>query len=252
MIQARGFGALLALGALTALPGCSYFGMGGGGGQQYGSSAPSTQYTAPASREAAEAGANRGGTVSNVQQPITTAMVRRVQAQLKHDGLYHGRIDGRWGPRSQHAAAEFQHRNNLQPTGKIDLPMLQAMNLTSGNEQYGESNGMGPNGNAGPNGQMGNQQYGEANGGSNMGGPNGNTGPNSGMNNGPNGMRNGANQNYTTGSQNASGTGHASNAPYNDNNAGAPNDNMNNGNMNNGGATNTNQPSSNNGAAPQR
>lgn len=160
MIQARTFGALLALGALTALPGCSMFGGGSGGGQS--SQAATSQYTAPASSRTAEAREQ-----AQREQPITKAMIRKVQANLKRDGLYRGHIDGVWGPKSEQAARQFQEQNQMNPTGKIDLPMLQAMNLGSGNEQYGEGNGaMG--GNAG---QGGNQQYGEAN--SNTQGANG-------------------------------------------------------------------------------
>ena len=215
MIQARTFGALLALGALTALPGCSYFG-GGNGGSHYSQATPSTRYTAPAeSSERSQASAQP--TASNVQQPVTAAMIRRVQAQLKRDGLYHGHIDGLWGPKSHEAAENFQHRHGMAPTGKIDMPMLQAMNLTNGNEQFGETNG-GPNGamanqqpgqaNTGPNGPAANQQYGEAN---------------TGAGNGP-GANNGRippARNFTTGGQN-SGDLHAGNMP-NQNDNGAPN-----------------------------
>ncbi|HET8995700.1 MAG TPA: peptidoglycan-binding domain-containing protein [Acetobacteraceae bacterium] len=199
MIQARTFGALLALGALTALPGCSMLGGGMGGGQS--SQAATSQYTAPAATRTAEARQQ-----APVEQPITKRMIRRVQANLKHDGLYRGRIDGVWGPKSEHAAREFQEHNHMNPTGKIDLPMLQAMNLGSGNEQYGEANGgMGQNGNAGPNGS---QQYGEAN-----------TGPNNGQDS--NGKIS-PSRNFTTGGQTNAGTAHASNMPYQPNNT-APN-----------------------------
>lgn len=201
MIQARTFGTLLAFGALTALPGCSYFG-GGNGGSQYSQATPATRYTAPAqTRQTAEASAKP--TVNKIRQPVTTAMVRKVQARLKQDGLYHGRIDGLWGPKSREAAMDFQHHNGIAPTGKIDMPMLQAMNLSSGNQQYGQATGpAAPTGNVGPNRQMPNQQFGQAN-----------TGANSG--------RLPPTRNFTTGGQN-NGQMHASNAPYPANN-GMPN-----------------------------
>ncbi len=191
MIQARTFGTLLALGALTALPGCSYLGMNGGGsGQQYSQATPDTQYNSPAtSQETAEAGNANSAAQSQIRQPITTALVRKVQSQLKRNGLYHGNIDGIWGPRSEQAATQFQQNHNLNTTGQIDLPMLQAMNLnlSNANQQYGQANtganAMGSNGQGGLNHATPNQQYGQANTGQTGSmGPNGNVGPNGSMN----------------------------------------------------------------------
>lgn len=191
MIQARTFSTLLALGALTALPGCSYLGMNGGGsGQQYSQATPSTQASSPAaSQETAEADNANYAPQSQVRQPITTALVRKVQSQLKRNGLYHGNIDGIWGPRSEQAATQFQQNHNLNTTGQINLPMLQAMNLnlSNANQQYGQANtganAMGSNGQGGLNHATPNQQYGQANTGQNgsmapNGSMNGNTGPN--------------------------------------------------------------------------
>lgn len=194
MIQARTFGALLALGALTALPGCSYFG-GGQSGSRYSAATPATRYNAPAQTKEAAVTAP----AKNVQQPITTAMVRRVQTRLRQDGMYHGRIDGLWGPESREAAVDYQRRHHLNPTGKIDLPMLQAMNLSNSNQQYGENSGRGSAGHAGSNA---NQQFGQAN----NGAPNGRIPPD---------------RNFTTGGQN-NGNMNASNMPYQNNNGRPP------------------------------
>ena len=255
MIQPRTFSALLALGALTALPGCSYAGPSAGvGGHKYSQATPATQSSNPAApQETAEA---NNGPQSQARQPVTTALVRKVQSKLKRDGLYHGNLDGIWGPRSQHAAMQFQQKHNLKTTGKIDQPTLQAMNLnlSNTNQQYGQANtgangNMAPNANRGPNGNMGHNQYGQANTGPNATGGNGPGGPNhatpnqrygqanSGANGtmapnvkagphannnqygeantGPNAMQNGPNRNYTIGNQNTGGAAQASNVPYN-------------------------------------
>ena len=60
---------------------------------------------------------------------LTHSMVRRVQAVLKHDHLYPGRIDGGYGPEAERGVTRFQQQKNLQITGKIDVPTLRAMNL---------------------------------------------------------------------------------------------------------------------------
>ena len=50
--------------------------------------------------------------------------VRKVQAILKKEGFYPGSLDGRWGPRSQHALEEFQKTNGLRPDGTIGISTL--------------------------------------------------------------------------------------------------------------------------------
>jgi peptidoglycan hydrolase-like protein with peptidoglycan-binding domain len=46
--------------------------------------------------------------------------VRQVQAQLKADGLYRGRIDGKLGRGTQLALSRFQQRNGLHRTASLD------------------------------------------------------------------------------------------------------------------------------------
>jgi Putative peptidoglycan binding domain len=71
---------------------------------------------------------------------LTGSIVRRVQTVLKHDHLYHGRIDGVYGPEAARGVIRLQQKKNLQGTGKIDVPTLRAMNL--GNLVPQSSDGM--------------------------------------------------------------------------------------------------------------
>lgn len=112
MIKTRSLGTLLALGALTILPACSM--MGG-----YGSSNQYRQSRA----------ANAGGSAENAAQPVAPNMVKRVQAELTQQGLYQGHIDGVWGPDTRQAVTAYQRRHNLNTTGKLDVPTLEALNL---------------------------------------------------------------------------------------------------------------------------
>ena len=47
-------------------------------------------------------------------------MIRQAQEQLRSQGLYHGRIDGRLGPETKQALSSFQGKNGLQRTARLD------------------------------------------------------------------------------------------------------------------------------------
>ena len=50
-------------------------------------------------------------------------LVRAVQMHLKEQGLYKGRVDGKWGPQTEGAVFKFQEKNRLLSTwGKHDDP----------------------------------------------------------------------------------------------------------------------------------
>jgi peptidoglycan hydrolase-like protein with peptidoglycan-binding domain len=104
MIRARNVHLLLALGALTALPACSNL----MGNRSSGSTAAAT---AP--------------------KPVANDMVREVQGKLQQDGYYkQGPVDGVWGTGTMNAVQSFQRDHNLNATGKLDVPTLQALNIT--------------------------------------------------------------------------------------------------------------------------
>ncbi len=128
MLKARYLASCLAISALTAMTACS------GGNQQAAVTAPPPA-AAPAPAPAA--------TPQNVE--LSPSLTRRVQTVLKRDGMYRGHVDGIWGPMTQHGVTQFQQKNNLQATGSIDGPTLDAMNLGSaaGGGNMGSSGAMG-------------------------------------------------------------------------------------------------------------
>lgn len=226
MLKTRSLGPMLALGAVTALGGCSALGFNRSSSSEYGQAAPAPAVTAPAPMAEQQPPPTPGQTAphqtaensawATVPPAVSSQMIRHVQEQLKHDGSYHGRIDGIWGPQSTQAMRDFQQTHSLHRNGQIDLRTLAAMNLPNGNQQYGQAN-------TAPNGNM------HANNG-NMNAPNGNMHANNGNMNQVNGQAaaNGANQtpnahpgtngtqtgaNYSTGPQTAPGTANAANLP---------------------------------------
>jgi peptidoglycan hydrolase-like protein with peptidoglycan-binding domain len=46
--------------------------------------------------------------------------IMAVQQKLADANLYHGAIDGRWGPATEAALRTYQQQHNLNPTGKLD------------------------------------------------------------------------------------------------------------------------------------
>lgn len=127
MVKARSFASALAVSALLGMTGCSMF---GGGHQEAAATPPPAPAPAPAPTPPPP---------QNVE--VTRSMVRHVQALLKRDHLYPGRIDGIYGPQTEHGVMQFQQQDNLQATGKIDVPTLQAMNLGNLVPQGSQSSG---------------------------------------------------------------------------------------------------------------
>jgi peptidoglycan hydrolase-like protein with peptidoglycan-binding domain len=59
-------------------------------------------------------------------------MVREVQSRLSDGGYYQlGAIDGIWGTGTETAVKNFQRDHDLGTSGKLDVPTLQALNLTA-------------------------------------------------------------------------------------------------------------------------
>lgn len=97
--------AFLTLGSLAALPACSM-------------NSPSSSAPAPAP-------------VAMAQPELSPGMVRQVQASLQQQGLYHGSIDGLWGPQTQAAVMSYQQAHGLTANGELTSPTLASLNLPS-------------------------------------------------------------------------------------------------------------------------
>jgi peptidoglycan DL-endopeptidase LytE len=138
-MKTRNLAAVLALGALTALPACS-----SGGGSSTGSYSQSSTVTPPGSYGTASS-ASSTGTSGNVA-PVSPDMIRQVQTTLKQNGDYKARVDGVWGPMTESGVRTWQQAHNLTTNGEIDTATLQSMNIPTGsqaNNQPGQTNNNG-------------------------------------------------------------------------------------------------------------
>ncbi|MBV8702118.1 MAG: peptidoglycan-binding protein, partial [Acetobacteraceae bacterium] len=124
VIKVRDFAAVMALGALAALPGCSMF----GGGNENQPAATAAAAPAPAPAPAPVPAPPAGSSAEENQ--ASHATVRQVQQVLTQKHMYSGRPDGIWGPRTRRGLIAFQHANNLNASGDLDDATLQAMNIT--------------------------------------------------------------------------------------------------------------------------
>lgn len=85
MTKVRNVATLLALCGVAALPACSMFGGNQSSRSSYPSYASTPTYTAP-------------------QSPgLSQDMIQQVQGRLQQQGLYHGSVDGVWGPGTESA-----------------------------------------------------------------------------------------------------------------------------------------------------
>jgi len=134
MIRFRNIVPAVAAAALLGLAGCS------GGSQQAAATPPAAPPPAPAPAPPPAPMVN----------PMAPSTLREVQTTLKQQGLYRGRVDGKWGPRTEHGVLAFQQKNNLQATGHLDQATLSAMNIGGSNSSMntGAGGSMGSSGGA--------------------------------------------------------------------------------------------------------
>jgi peptidoglycan hydrolase-like protein with peptidoglycan-binding domain len=121
MTKVRNVATLLALCGAAALPACSMF---GGGNQNSRASYPT--YAAAPTYAAPQ------------QSAVSPDMIRQVQGNLQQQGLYHGSVDGVWGPGTESAVRSYQQQHNLNTTGQLDASTLSSMNIAA-NQNYGNS-----------------------------------------------------------------------------------------------------------------
>jgi peptidoglycan hydrolase-like protein with peptidoglycan-binding domain len=124
MTKVRNVATLLALCGVAALPACSMF----GGNQASRSSYPSS--------------------AASPQSPqLSQDMIQQVQGRLQEQGIYHGNIDGVWGPGTESAVRSYQQQHNLNATGKLDVDTLASLNLgtNQSNQRYGSNYNPPPN-----------------------------------------------------------------------------------------------------------
>ncbi|WP_428490075.1 peptidoglycan-binding domain-containing protein [Rhodopila sp.] len=106
----------IAVGVLAALGGCSH--ISSMMDRNTTSEAPSAAPKAP---------------MAATQPTVSPEMVKKVQAKLRSNGYYkHGNVDGIFGSGTESAVRSFQQDHNLGSSGQLDVPTLQALNVTQG------------------------------------------------------------------------------------------------------------------------
>jgi peptidoglycan hydrolase-like protein with peptidoglycan-binding domain len=154
-MKARSLATFLALSGVAVLPACSMF---GGPAHTAGATNQRSAATTTPNYNAGQASAT--GTRTGELSPD---MIRKVQQNLKQAGLYKGRVDGVWGPQTEASVRDYQQQHNINASGQLDQPTLDAMNLGTNNNPNNENAGQQ---------QPANQSYG-----SNNPGQNSNNGP---------------------------------------------------------------------------
>ena len=117
-MKASQLATFLALTGVAVLPACSMFGGSGNSGRQ----ASSTTTSHPSYAAAP----NYNSTQQVASSEISPDMIRKVQQNLKQAGLYKGRVDGVWGPQTGAAVRDYQQQHNINATGELDQPTLEA------------------------------------------------------------------------------------------------------------------------------
>jgi len=67
-------------------------------------------------------------TPSTQSAELTPDSIRSVQQALQQDGLYHGQVDGAWGPGTRSAVRSYQQQHNLTVTGQLDPDTMTSIN----------------------------------------------------------------------------------------------------------------------------
>ncbi|OYV39372.1 MAG: hypothetical protein B7Z80_07475 [Rhodospirillales bacterium 20-64-7] len=89
--------------------------------------------------------------------PVAQVTIRDVQTALQKAGYYkRASTDGVWGRMTEHAVQRFQHDHNLTANGKLDVPTLQALNLTGAPPSTSTADDTMNNTNTGTNANTGN------------------------------------------------------------------------------------------------
>ncbi|MGE5117099.1 MAG: peptidoglycan-binding domain-containing protein [Betaproteobacteria bacterium] len=72
------------------------------------------------------------GTSTSSDASMSADTIRQAQQQLSDKGLYTGQVDGVMGPKTQAALKEFQQKQGMQASGKLDSSTLAALGVQAG------------------------------------------------------------------------------------------------------------------------
>ncbi len=111
----------------------------------------SSSTTAPASASkstSTSASSDMHSTKSGHRHAAKSSHTRDAQTALKAQGLYTGNIDGKNGPMTRNAIAQFQHKQGLKENGKLDRETRSKL-MASNNASGGASSTMTSTGSTG-------------------------------------------------------------------------------------------------------
>src|SRR5579883_97883 len=107
--------------------------------QSYSSNESSGTSTAPMSGTSQSAATQPSSAPSQARMTMNADEVKQAQQKRKDDGDYKGAIDGKAGPQTMAALKEFQQKNGLSQTGKLDEQTADKLGLSSMSEGSGSS-----------------------------------------------------------------------------------------------------------------
>jgi peptidoglycan hydrolase-like protein with peptidoglycan-binding domain len=64
---------------------------------------------------------------------LSQGKIRQVQQALDKDGFSTGRVDGRWGPKTENAVKQFQQSKQIQANGQLDQQTVADLGLDASN-----------------------------------------------------------------------------------------------------------------------
>jgi opacity protein-like surface antigen len=62
-------------------------------------------------------------------QQLSSHEIKQIQQSLDKQGFKSGHADGKWGPQAADAVKQFQQKEHMQITGKLDQQTLQALGV---------------------------------------------------------------------------------------------------------------------------
>ena len=86
---------------------------------------------------------SRGGASSTAALNLTEEQIRQIQIVLNEKGFNIGRPDGRLGPRTIRALTEFQRRQGLEVSGRLDSRTVSALGVSNASGTQGGAQGAG-------------------------------------------------------------------------------------------------------------
>ena len=131
--------------AVAAAFSASVFAQANQGAQDKATRSPSAQGSAaqtPSAQGSSAAGSSAQGSSARgagarQAQGMSADTVKQAQQALKDKGHDVGPVDGMYGPQTQKGVKEFQEKQNMKATGRLDAQTLSALGVQEGSSAVG-------------------------------------------------------------------------------------------------------------------